>query len=126
MYPTTFHARPLDHRRCSAGEGMESMRCGLIFGAAVGFEILLCTTLLPSWFGIENALASQRTHPPKGLQNTTSERLDVFNAIVSVSHFPSVSQEAGGVVNIRLVSDFETGKPKGDRLFPGYDSACSK
>lgn len=33
-------------------------------------------------------------------------------------------QEAGGVVNIRLVSDFETGKPKGF-AFVEYEDAAT-
>lgn len=37
---------------------------------------------------------------------------------------PSSLQEAGGVVNIRLVSDFETGKPKG-YAFVEYEDAAT-
>lgn len=36
----------------------------------------------------------------------------------------SISQEAGGVVNIRLVSDFETGRPKGF-AFVEYEDAAT-
>lgn len=53
-------------------------------------------------------------------------KLDVFLCCLARSCLIVLSmiQEAGGVVNIRLVSDFETGKPKGF-AFVEYEDAAT-
>lgn len=54
----------------------------------------------------------------------TDEQTPTLRPATCVHGFNFFSQEAGGVVNIRLVSDFETGRPKGF-AFVEYEDAAT-